>query len=50
LNGTAIICHGMSNSLAIKNAIRIAAEMVETKFNDRLATFLDKNSDVMPSE
>ncbi len=33
VNGTAIICHGTSNALAIGNAIRVAGDMVEHRVN-----------------
>jgi glycerol-3-phosphate acyltransferase PlsX len=36
VNGVAIIGHGRSNAHAIKNAIRVAKEEVEAKFNDKL--------------
>ncbi len=39
-NGTGIICHGRSNATAIKNAIRIAAELVLNKMNDRILEML----------
>jgi glycerol-3-phosphate acyltransferase PlsX len=47
LDGTAIICHGRSNALAIKNAINIAAEMVDKKLNGLISTFLTDNSDAV---
>lgn len=40
LNGTGIICHGRSNATAIKNAIRVAAELVQNKMNDRILEML----------
>ncbi len=33
VRGTTIICHGRSNANAIKNAIRVAAELVRTRAN-----------------
>ena len=39
-NGTGIICHGRSNATAIKNAIRVAAELVQNKMNDRILDML----------
>jgi len=39
-NGTGIICHGRSNATAIKNAIRVAAELVQNKMNDRILEML----------
>jgi glycerol-3-phosphate acyltransferase PlsX len=41
LNGICVICHGRSNSKAIKNAIRIAREFAEGKINERIASELD---------
>lgn len=43
LNGTAIICHGRSNAKAIKNAIRIAAEMEDKNLNGLITAFLAEN-------
>ncbi len=36
IRGNAIICHGRSNAVAIKNAIRVASEMARNKVNDRI--------------
>jgi glycerol-3-phosphate acyltransferase PlsX len=36
VNGVVIIGHGRSNVRAIKNAIRVAKEEVERKFNERI--------------
>lgn len=36
LKGTSIVCHGRSNPRAIKNAIRVAAETVQNKVNERI--------------
>lgn len=36
VNGVVIIGHGRSNAKAIKNAIRVAKEEVERKFNERI--------------
>lgn len=36
VNGVVIIGHGRSNSRAIKNAIRVAKEEVERKFNEKI--------------
>lgn len=43
-NGTAIICHGRSNSLAIKNAIRVADELARNKVNDHIQNMLEADS------
>lgn len=42
LNGTGIICHGRSNAKAIKNAIFVAAELVQNKVNDHILSFLNE--------
>ena len=36
VKGSAIICHGRSSAKAIKNAVRAAAEMIESRVNDRI--------------
>ena len=36
VKGSAIICHGRSSARAIKNAIRVAGEVVEGRVNDRI--------------
>ena len=36
VRGNAIVCHGRSNAVAIKNAIRVASEMARNKVNDRI--------------
>lgn len=36
VRGVCLICHGVSNATAIKNAIRVAAEFVEGKINDKI--------------
>ncbi|MGA1994882.1 MAG: phosphate--acyl-ACP acyltransferase, partial [Bryobacteraceae bacterium] len=36
VRGVCIICHGRSNSNAIKNAIRVAAEFSRGKVNQRI--------------
>jgi glycerol-3-phosphate acyltransferase PlsX len=36
LKGVAIVCHGSSNSNAIKNAIRVAAEFAQSGLNQRI--------------
>ncbi|OKY76658.1 MAG: phosphate--acyl-ACP acyltransferase [Desulfobulbaceae bacterium DB1] len=45
LNGTGVICHGRSNRLAIKNAIRVADELVRNKVNAHILTMLE-NTDI----
>ncbi len=51
MQGTGVVCHGRSNDVAIKNAIRVAAEMVRNRVNDHITEllaadgFLAKNAD-----
>jgi len=40
INGTGIVCHGRSNAKAIKNAIKVAAEMIRSKVNDHIIQLL----------
>ncbi|MGV1099263.1 phosphate acyltransferase PlsX [Thiovibrio sp. JS02] len=40
LKGNGIVCHGRSSALAIKNALRVAAEMARNKVNDRILELL----------
>lgn len=42
VNGTVIIGHGRSNAKAIKNAIRVAKEEVERRFNEKVTEELGK--------
>jgi len=42
LNGTGIICHGRSNATAIKNAVKLAADMVRHKVNDSISALLEE--------
>ncbi len=39
-NGTGIICHGRSSSMAIKNAILVAEELSRNNVNDHILTML----------
>jgi len=41
VRGVCIICHGSSNALAIKNAIRVAKEFVDNQLNAKLEAELD---------
>jgi glycerol-3-phosphate acyltransferase PlsX len=41
LNGICVICHGRSNTKAVKNAIRVAKEFAEGRINEGIATELD---------
>jgi phosphate acyltransferase len=36
VNGVVVVSHGASNPLAIMNAIRVAREAVENRFNDHV--------------
>ncbi|MFH7319255.1 phosphate acyltransferase PlsX [Desulfurivibrio sp. D14AmB] len=40
MQGTGVVCHGRSNDVAIKNAIRVAAEMVRNRVNDHITDLL----------
>lgn len=42
VNGVVIIGHGRSNAKAVKNAIRVAKEEVERKFNEKILEAIDK--------
>jgi len=42
-NGSAIICHGRSNSRAIMNAIKVAAELARNNMNDHISNLLAKD-------
>jgi glycerol-3-phosphate acyltransferase PlsX len=42
VNGTGIICHGRSNAKAIKNAIKVAAEMIRGKVNGHIIQMLSE--------
>jgi len=41
LNGIGIVCHGRSNALAIKNAVKVAAEMVRNKVNEHIERLME---------
>jgi glycerol-3-phosphate acyltransferase PlsX len=43
IQGNAIICHGRSSAVAIKNAIRVASEMARNKVNDRILEFFSRD-------
>lgn len=43
INGTGIICHGASNTLAIKNAIIEAGKILEHKVNEKIIESLAEN-------
>jgi phosphate acyltransferase len=45
-NGTGIVCHGRSNSLAIKNAIKQANLLVKDRVNDHILAMLDSSTDL----
>jgi glycerol-3-phosphate acyltransferase PlsX len=50
VNGTGIICHGRSNAKAIKNAIKVAAEMIRSKVNDHIIQLLAESKNEFSSE
>ena len=43
INGTGIVCHGRSNAKAIKNALKVAAEMIRSKVNDQIIQLLSES-------
>jgi len=45
INGTSIICHGRSSAKAIKNAIKVAAEMVKKQIYTRISESLNQTED-----
>ncbi|MGW8287587.1 MAG: phosphate acyltransferase PlsX [Desulfobulbales bacterium] len=50
VNGTGIICHGRSNAKAIKNAIKVAAEMIRSKVNDYIIQLLAESKSEFSNE
>jgi glycerol-3-phosphate acyltransferase PlsX len=44
VNGTGIVCHGRSNAKAIKNAIKVAAEMIRSRVNGHIIELLSESS------
>jgi glycerol-3-phosphate acyltransferase PlsX len=44
VKGVSIICHGRSNSNAIKNAIRVASEFARSKINEKIEAELDRSA------
>jgi glycerol-3-phosphate acyltransferase PlsX len=50
INGTGIVCHGRSNAKAIKNAIRVAAEMIRSKVNDHILQLLSESAQIYAQE
>jgi phosphate acyltransferase len=50
INGTGIVSHGKSNAMAIKNAIVVAANMVEKKVNEAIVEALAKWEQIEPVE
>ncbi len=50
INGTGIICHGRSNAKAIKNAIRVAAEMIRSRVNGHIVQLLSESNPAQAKE
>jgi glycerol-3-phosphate acyltransferase PlsX len=50
VNGTGIICHGRSNSKAIKNAIKVAAKMIRGRVNGHIIQLLSESDPVQIKE
>jgi glycerol-3-phosphate acyltransferase PlsX len=38
VNGGCIVCHGRSDALAIKNAIRVAREFAQNRIDEKIQT------------
>lgn len=49
VNGTGIVCHGRSNAKAIKNAIRVAGEMIRSGVNSHIMQLLS-DSDLVSNK
>ena len=49
VKGVCIITHGSSNTNAIKNAVRVAAEFAEGKVNETIERELAQLSAVVPT-
>jgi glycerol-3-phosphate acyltransferase PlsX len=41
MNGPGVVCHGASSSKAVKNAVRVAAELARNRVNEHLARGLE---------
>ncbi len=50
LNGTGIVCHGRSNATAIKNAIKMAAEMEKNQVNAHITKLLSVSHGLSAAE
>ena len=50
VNGTGIVCHGRSNAKAIKNAIKVAAEMIRGKVNGHIIQMLSESNQAQAEE
>src|SRR6266853_3552594 len=44
VKGASIICHGRSNTNAIKNAIRVASEFADGRINEKIQAELDRSA------
>lgn len=50
INGTSIICHGRSSAKAIKNAIKVAAEMAKKEIYRRISESLQNTEEMNESQ
>ena len=50
MNGVAIIAHGASSALAIKNALRVACEFVELGINPRIVEAIKRYNEENPAD
>jgi glycerol-3-phosphate acyltransferase PlsX len=46
INGISIIGHGRSSDLAVKNAIRVAAELAKSEVNKHIREDIEKNMEL----
>ncbi len=50
VDGVAVLCHGASNAKAIKNAVRVAAQLVDGGLPQAVSQSIDKHSALWPAE
>jgi glycerol-3-phosphate acyltransferase PlsX len=50
VDGVAVLCHGKSNAKAIKNAIRVAAQLIDGGLPTAVAQSIEKHEKLWPAE
>jgi glycerol-3-phosphate acyltransferase PlsX len=50
VDGVAVLCHGSSNAKAVKNAVRVAAQMVDAALPHAVKQAIEKHSALWPPE